>query len=68
MHVIFCIKALIEKMHKNRSKLQNVEYKALSNHYLVSISSIIILNLSALGLRKGYNGVSNIELQALEGI
>ena len=32
---------------------------------LVSISSIITHNLSALGLRKGYNGMSNIKLQAL---
>ena len=54
-----------KKMNKNVLKLQNVEKIFLSTHYFVSIPSIIIHNFSALGLQKGYNGVSNIELQAL---
>ena len=52
-------------MQKNVLRLQNVENEVLSTHYLVSISSLIIHYLSALGLRKDSNGVSNIELQAL---
>ena len=50
-------------MHKNRLKLWSTKLHLLT--WLVSISSLIVHNLSALSLRKGSNGVSNIELQAL---